>query len=145
MNMVRLDPWGNLDNMRRDFDRLFGAATGGGRLAEVFHPEVDVEESEDAVRLYVDLPGVDRESIDVQLTGDTLTLSAERKYSKPENATVIHRERHFGNFQRSFTLSVPVQIEKVDAQYRDGVLTVTLPKTEAVRPRKIEVKAAGDD
>lgn len=141
MNLVRLDPWSDFANMHREMDRLFGAPPVTRRLAEVYRPEADVEEDKDHVRLHLDLPGVDRESIDVQLTGDTLTISAERKHLKVEGVSALHRERRFGTFQRTFTLGVPVKQDKVDATYRDGVLTIALPKIEEVKPHKISVKA----
>jgi HSP20 family protein len=95
-----------------------------------------------AVRL--DLPGVDRDSVDVQLSGETLSIRGERRFERREGESYIHLERPFGTFQRTFNLSVPVQSDKVNASYKEGVLTVTLPKQEAVKPRKIQIQGNSD-
>jgi HSP20 family protein len=89
----------------------------------------------------LDLPGVNRETLDVQLTGDELTVRGERKPVVPEQSTCAHGERVFGQFQRTFKIGVPVQGDAVEATYREGVLTVRVPKAQSVKPRKIEVKA----
>ena len=121
---------------------LFAGGTrspGGNDVTDT----VDIYESADEVEVYLDLPGLDRESIDVQLTGENLVVHGERHPMKREGGHFVHVERPEGAFQRSFTLGVPVDADKVQAAYRDGVLTITLPKAETVKPRKVEIKAEG--
>jgi len=88
------------------------------------------------------LPGMKREDIDVALDGNTLTLSGERKQEEEKREGESYRsERYFGRFQRSITLPTEVQANKIEAAYKDGVLTVTLPKSEEAKPKQIPVKA----
>jgi HSP20 family protein len=104
---------------------------------------VDVAETQDGIVLRAELPGMRQEDIDIELTGDTLTLRGERKFeNREQRENFVRVERSYGRFQRSFTLGVPVQHDQVRANYRDGVLEIVLPKSEATRPRKVQVTAA---
>lgn len=148
MNVIRFNPFAEVSALRDQVNRLFdevGSPRPGTREASgprVWAPLVNVAESEDAVTVTLDVPGVDRDAIDVQLTADTLTVRGERNWERKEGENLIHVERPFGTFQRSFTIGVPVQPDRVSASYRDGVLTVTLPKAEALKPRKVQIQAA---
>jgi HSP20 family protein len=105
---------------------------------------VDVYESENELVLKADLPDVDQKNIDVRVENQTLTLSGERRFEQPDAAKGYHRiERSYGKFSRSFAVPNSFDTEKVQAEYRNGVLSVTLPKKEAAKPRqiKIELKA----
>ena len=105
-------------------------------------PRVDVHETEDSVLIEADLPGIKPENVEIDVEGDVLTLSGERKTEREEKGEGYHRsERTFGRFERRFALPETVDREKIGAGYKDGVLTITLPKREAVKPRKIEVSA----
>jgi len=146
MNINRLDPFSDISAVRDRINRLLEEAQTPGNEgrtpgSRVWRPLVDIFESPDEVEVYLDLPGLDRESIDVQLTGENLVVHGERQHVKREGGHYVHVERPEGAFQRSFTLGVPVDPEKVQASYRDGVLTVTLPKAETVKPRKVQIKA----
>lgn len=124
---------GRLTNLQDELDRLFGTQT-------VWAPALDVQESKDNYIFRAELPGLKREDIDVSLQDDTLVISGERKVEKVEEGVEVHRqERYYGKFQRTLTLPEPVAADKVKADYKDGVLTVTLPKTEAAKPKKIDV------
>jgi HSP20 family protein len=103
-------------------------------------PALDVHEDKDNFIVRVELPGMKREDIDVSLHDGALSISGERKTEKKyEEAEVYRTERFFGKFQRTVTLPVPVAPDKVKAQYKDGILTVTLPKTEEAKPKQIDV------
>jgi len=104
---------------------------------------VDLFENEDELTLRVDLPGIDQSTLDIQVTGDELTIRGERVWSAPEKGGVVHSERPYGQFHRGFRLGIPVQNDRVAASYKDGVLTVTLPKAETTKPRKITVSSEG--
>ena len=104
-------------------------------------PLVDISESENEVTVWMDVPGVDKQSIDVQLTGETLSVRGERRFERREGQNLLHVERPYGQFLRSFTIGVPIQTDQVQASYRDGVLMITLPKAEVVKPRKIQIQA----
>jgi HSP20 family protein len=118
----------------------FQPASGAGAPARVWSPAVDVAETQDGIVLRAELPGMRQEDIDIELTGDTLTLRGERKFeNREQRENFVRVERSYGRFQRSFTLGVPVQHDQVRANYRDGVLEIVLPKSEATRPRKVQV------
>ena len=108
-------------------------------------PAVDVVEKDNAFEVTADLPGLDEKNIEVKLVNGTLTIKGEKQEEKEEKKKDYYlQERHFGSFERSFRVPESVDIEKVEASFKKGVLTVTLPKkAEAQKPaKKIEVKAA---
>jgi len=104
---------------------------------------VDIAETQNDVVLRAELPGLKQDDIDIELTGDTLTLRGERKFENEERKdNFVRVERSYGRFQRSFTLGVPVQNDQVSATYRDGMLEIHLPKSEQTRPRKVQVSVS---
>lgn len=104
-------------------------------------PTLDVSETDKSVEVKLDLPGIKAKEIEIQLNGNVLTVSGERKEEKEEKGKTYHRvERRSGTFSRSITLPCAVQEDEVAAEYHDGVLTVTLPKTEEAKTRRIPVK-----
>jgi HSP20 family protein len=109
-----------------------------GRLV----PSLDLSETANAIDVRMDLPGIKPEEIDVQLNNGVLTVSGERKEEKEEKDKMYHRvERRRGSFSRSVTLPASVMEDKVEAQYRDGVLTISMQKTDEAKSRKIKVKS----
>lgn len=105
-------------------------------------PSLDISETDKSVEVKLDLPGIKPKEIEIQLNGNVLTVSGERKEEQEEKGKTYHRvERRSGSFSRSITLPCAVQEDEVAAEYRDGVLTVTLPKTEEAKTRKIAVKS----
>jgi HSP20 family protein len=126
--------FGRLTNLQDELDRLFGSSSG------VWVPALDVHEDKDNYIFRTELPGLKREDIEVSLQDGSLVISGERKAEKVEAGVEVHRqERYYGKFQRALTLPEPVAADKVKAEYKDGVLTVTLPKTEEAKPKKIDV------
>ena len=104
-------------------------------------PSVDIEETKDEYVLTADLPGIRQEDINVTVDDGRLTIQGERRQGKEDKeGTSLLLERVFGTFTRSFDLPTSVQAEKIAAVYRDGVLSVNVPKVEESKPRKIEVK-----
>jgi HSP20 family protein len=140
MQLVRFDPLREMERLHHDLSRLFESApTTEDR---VWSPAVDVAETEDALIVRAELPGLKREDIDIELSGETLTLRGERKFESEERKDHFVRiERRYGKFSRSFTLATPVQTDRVAASYRDGVLEIVLPKSEETKPRKVQVVA----
>lgn len=136
--------WSNFDRLSNELSRLFDAPLSA--LAHAPHllngwgPAIDLHEDKDNLVVTAEVPGVKREEIDVSLQDGTLTISGERKHESQSGKGETYRtERYYGRFQRSIQLPAPVEGEKVKASYKDGVLTVTLPKTEAAKPKQIEV------
>lgn len=110
---------------------------------EWFSPQVDVEENDDAYLLSVDLPGVKKDDVRVDLADDVLTISGERKREEEQkDRDGVHRyERMYGKFQRRFTLPSTIDVDKVEANMEDGVLRIALPKSESAKPRAIQVQS----
>jgi HSP20 family protein len=140
--MAIYSPFGEMDRMRQRIERLFDEG-GAARepVSRVWRPLVDLFEDEDQLVLKVDLPGIDQNTLDVQLTGEELTIRGDRPWVQPEKGGAVHSERPFGQFHRGFKLGIPVQHDQVQAGYKDGVLTVTLPKADTMKPKKIAVSA----
>jgi HSP20 family protein len=135
---------GRLSNLREEIDRLFGQPLAEfARTSQLFSgwaPPLDVYEDKDNLYVKAELPGMKREDIEVSLHDGTLKVSGERKSEhKHEEGEVYRAERFAGKFQRSVSLPNPVSADKVKAEYRDGVLTITLPKTEESKPKHIDV------
>jgi HSP20 family protein len=141
------DPFADLARLRNRIERAFDETTAPARAPQetgrVWRPPVDLFENEDELTLRVDLPGIDQSTLDIQITGEELTLRGERAWTAPEKGGVVHSERPYGQFHRGFRLGIPVQNDKVAASYKDGVLTVKLPKAETTKPRKIAVTSEG--
>lgn len=139
--MSVFDPFADMTRLRHQLSRFIDDAQPATTERErLWRPPVDVYEDQDAITLQIDLPAVERESLDVQVTGEELVIRGERKWVKPADGAALHSERPYGQFHRAFRLGIPVQQSDVAATYRDGVLSVRLPKSEAVKPRRIEVK-----
>ncbi|GAB4371584.1 MAG: Hsp20/alpha crystallin family protein [Calditrichia bacterium] len=108
-----------------------------------WYPRVDIRESKDEFILTAEIPGVEKEDIEVVLKDDVLTISGERKKEKEEKDVNYHRvERNYGKFCRSFRIPAQIQQEKISASYKNGILELHLPKAEEVKPKSIEVKVA---
>lgn len=150
MNVIRFNPFAEVTTLRDQVNRLFDDVAqphpdGAANHSRLWAPLVDVSENPNEVTVRLDLPGIDAGSVDVQLTGDTLSVRGERRFDRREGEGYLHLERPYGTFQRSFNLSVPVQADRVKADYKDGVLTIMLPKEEAIKPRKIQIQTSGEE
>jgi len=146
-NLVRWEPFRDLISLRQAMDRLFEesfirprvgwlAPLGAGALA------VDMYETDQDVVIKSSVPGVKAEDLDITITGDRLTIKGETKTEeKIEKANYIRQERRYGAFCRSLTFPTTIVAEKAKAEFENGVLTLTLPKAEEVKPKTIKVKA----
>jgi HSP20 family protein len=141
--------------MQRDMDRFFGDFFGGefglspwsgfGESLGAFSPQVDVKETDQEIKVLAELPGLDEKDVEVSLNRDRLTISGEKKQETEDKGENYYRmERSYGAFKRSIPLTTEVEADKVEASFKNGVLTVTLPKTaEAQRQTKrIPVKTS---
>jgi len=136
--------FGRLTDLRDEIDRLFEAPLAElartSQLLSGWTPALEVFEDKDNVYVRAELPGMKKEDIELSLHDGSLSISGERKdEEKHKDAEVYRAERFFGRFQRTVTLPTPVQSDKVKAQYKDGMLTVTLPKAEEAKPKHIDV------
>lgn len=136
--------WRDLFNVRNEFDRLFDRLGREGADFSGWVPTVDVRETGDALLVEAELPGLTPGDVDVRVENGVLTISGEKRREAEEgkdDSGYRIVERCYGRFERSFTLPRSVDADKVSAEFSNGVLTVSLPKAETAKPRKIEVKA----
>jgi len=136
--------FGRLTDLRDEIDRLFEAPLAElartSQLLSGWTPALDLYEDKDNLFVKMELPGMKREDIEVSLHEGSLSISGERKSEqKHEDAEVYRAERFFGRFQRTVALPTPIAADKVKAEYKDGILSITLPKTEEAKPKHINV------
>lgn len=144
MSLTQFDPLSTLPANFRFFEDAVARMLSEPRAARPWSPAVDILETENELVLKADLPEVALKDIEVRVENNTLTLKGERKFEKDENTKGYHRiERSYGSFVRSFTVPSSVDSEHVAADYKNGVLTVTLPKKEAAKPRQVKVEVKG--
>lgn len=153
MAIVRWDPFGEMLSMQRDMDRLFGRlGVAGGTTrpspAQSWIPRIDVKSTGDDMVIYAEVPGLDRDDIDIEVTDGVLTIKGERKSEteKTEEGWLV-RERSYGAFERSVVLPDGVEADKISADYREGVLEVHIPRAmEALKPKttKVALTAGGE-
>jgi HSP20 family protein len=134
-------------NLRADLDTLLELPflSGGGRQAQLFSgwtPALDLYQNNDNVVAIVELPGMRKEDIEISLHDGMLTIGGERKEQTGEDDSATRTERFTGKFRRSITLPTRVDANKVNAIYKDGLLTVTLPKAEEAKPKQIQVNVS---
>ncbi|MEO5720204.1 MAG: Hsp20/alpha crystallin family protein [Chthoniobacterales bacterium] len=151
MSLIRyqtpdLSLWRSFDrlaNLRDEFNTLFDTPTWpGGRQTQLFSgwtPALDLYQTNDDIVAVVELPGMQKDEIEISLHDGMLTISGERKDESGEAENDGRSERFVGKFRRSISLPTRVNAEKVNASYKDGILTVTLPKAEEVKPKQIQV------
>ena len=133
----------DLENMRQSMNRVFGQVSGRPYWqshAGVF-PLVNISEDPNNYYIWSEIPGMESNDFNISATGRNLTISGERKIVAEAQRVKYHRrEREGGTFNRIITLPDEIKVEKIDAGYVDGILTITIPKAEAAKPQKIEVK-----
>jgi HSP20 family protein len=139
------DPFVDLRNEMDELMSRYAQDWNGGALAEMTLPSTDISETDEAIEVKMDIPGLTAKEIDIEVRGNTLQVSGghkEEKEEKEEKGKTFHRiERRHGRLYRSMTLPAEVNENRVQAECHDGVLTITLPKTEQAKARKIAVKA----
>ena len=148
MAIVRFEPFRDLVAVQNRLNRIFDDAFGGNpraseedwALGGQWAPSVDIFEHEGNLVLKAELPGIEPKDVDVHVENNVLTLRGERKFESEVKREKYHRvERAYGTFSRSFTLPNVVDTEKIKAEFKDGVLQVTLPQREEAKPKQIQV------
>ncbi len=120
-------------------DEFFNDAVATRR--ESFAPSIDISETEKQYIIDVEVPGIDKKDIDLNIENNTLTISGERKFEKKEDGKQYHRvESHYGTFSRSFTLPDNVDVESINATYNNGILNITVDKSEQQMKKQIKIK-----
>jgi HSP20 family protein len=149
MSIVRYDPFRDLRSLQDEVNRLFSTnltrSFGDEGIARgAWNPSVDIFENKDQIVLEAELPGMNREDFELTIENNVITLRGERRFEKKDENDNYHRvERSYGSFTRSFTLPQTVTAESAVAEYRNGVLRVTLPKREEIKARRIEIQGEG--
>ena len=145
MAIVRWEPFRDFVTAQRDLDRLFREAFSG-QLSETelstraWAPPVDIYETENDIVLKAELPGVDPKDVEVRIEDNNLYLKGERRFEKEVKEQNYHRvERSYGTFARSFSLPNSISADKVKAEFKDGLLTLTMPKREEAKPKTIKI------
>jgi HSP20 family protein len=145
MTLIRWRPMRQMENIQDEVNRVFDSffSTPMRRRGEdmgAWLPDVDIVEDKDRIDVQVDLPGMEKDDIKVSVEDNILTIKGERKSFKEEKDKTYHQvERTYGKFTRSFSLPSTVDGSKIKANYKNGVLKIELPKTEAVKPKEIPV------
>jgi len=135
-------PLASLLNLSRDIDRIFEGSVGLPSVEDGFTPALELREDADNVTVSVELPGVDRKDVNVSIHDGVLTVSGERKQEREvREGEYVRTERRYGRFERQLGLTQPVVGDQVKASYKDGVLTITLPKAAEAKPKTIDIAA----
>ncbi len=135
--------WREVDRLQREMNRLFENYYPDRVRAAAGYPAMNVWASEDGLKVTAELPGLNTDDLDISVVGQTLTVNGQRKRDElPQDARYHRQERGFGKFSRSIQLPFAVDVKKVEATFKDGILHIDLPRAEADKPRKIAVKVA---
>ena len=149
-NITRYDPLGEMVSLRSAMDRLFEDSFVSPLTLRTFNgeavaPPLDVHQTADEIVVTAALPGMKAEDVEITMTGQTLTLRGEFKADEEiKREQYLYRERRFGSFSRTIQLPVRVQGDQAKASFTDGILTLSIPKAEEVKPRQIRINANGN-
>jgi HSP20 family protein len=144
MALVRWQPFREIESMQRQMDRLFDSMTSTGEGSFnggiSFMPAVEMNETSDAIHLKLEVPGLEAKDLDVQVTKEAVSISGERKSeSKTEENGVTRSEFRYGSFRRVIPLPAQIQNDKVEAEFKNGLLTLNLPKAEEEKNKVVKV------
>jgi HSP20 family protein len=146
MNIVRWDPFREIDDIQREMNRMFDrlvprSTNGDGGFA--FLPAVEMHDDPETITLKLELPGLNANDLDIQATAEAISISGERRFEKrSEDKGVTRSEFRYGRFQRVIPLPNRIQHDQVKAEYKDGILTLTLPKAESEKAQLVKVNVA---
>jgi HSP20 family protein len=130
-----------MDQLQREMNRLFNATSTGRVINSPSYPAINIWTNEDGQLISAEMPGIHPDDIDIDVTGDALSISGERKPDEVAKEARYHRrERNYGTFSRTIQLPFMVDTNKVEANFKNGVLLITLPRAEADKPKKITIK-----
>ena len=143
MALVRWNPWREMATLQQQMNRLFDEAlvpATGGERSFVRVPAVEMEETQEAIHLKLEVPGIEAKDLDISVTQNAVSISGERKEeTKTEENGVTKSEFHYGKFQRVIPLPARIQNTQVQAKYKDGILSLTLPKSEEEKNKVVKV------
>ena len=138
---LRPNIWQEMDQLQREMNRLFDATSRGHVFNAPSYPAINIWASENGQIISAEMPGLSPEEINIDVTGDALSISGERKPDEVARDAHYHRrERSFGSFSRTIQLPFMVDTAKVEASFKNGVLVISLPRAEADKPKKVSIK-----
>jgi HSP20 family protein len=137
------EPFREMDSLQRKVNRLFDRlipSDDGGKTGFTFTPAVELQETDDAIHLRLEVPGLEAKDLNVEVTPESVSISGERKYeTRTEENGVIRSEFRYGKFQRVIPFPLQIQNDKVQAEYKNGILSLTLPKAESEKHKAVKV------
>ena len=144
MALIRWEPFREIDSLQREMNRLFESlsptTTSKENLGVAFIPPAEIQETPAAIQLKLEVPGMEAKDLDVQVTAEAVSISGERQSeTQTEEKGVTRTEFRYGNFRRVIPLPTPIQNDKVQAEYKNGILSLTLPKVEAEKTKVVKV------
>jgi HSP20 family protein len=143
-DLVSYDPLDRFFDIREDFDSVMKDFLRGFSVpvsSRAVFPLADVKEDEDKYTVTVEVPGIDKKDLKIKVKENSLLVEGEKKEeTREENESYLRVERSYGNFRRAFSFASDLDEKKVNAEFKDGILTITLPKTEKEKPKEIEIK-----
>ena len=142
MSLMRWEPFSEIDSLQKEMNRMFDslAPRTTDRLSSAFVPAAEMKETPEAIHLKLEVPGMDASDIDIQVSAEAVSISGERKSeTKTEEKGMTRSEFRYGSFRRVIPLPARVQNTNVNAEYKDGILNVTLPKAEEEKHKVVKV------
>ncbi|MDY6937751.1 MAG: Hsp20/alpha crystallin family protein [Cyanobacteriota bacterium] len=142
MAIVRWTPWTEIETIRRQMDRMFDDMTGWDSESNAtWQPKIELFDSENYLTLRAEIPGIEPQDLDISASRNTITLRGERRYeNKHQDRGYFRSELYYGKFERALELPANIKNDRVEADYTNGILTLTLPKEEIDRNRSVKVK-----
>lgn len=142
MSLMKWNPNRNLKTLHDEIDNYFNEFWNGeDSFMSSFTPKVDIEELDDEFQFHAELPGMDKKDVNLSVKENVLTISGEKKDKKEDKKNNFHRiESSYGKFQRSFRLPQNVKQSDIKAEFKNGILDITVPKAEEAKPKEIEIK-----
>ncbi|MBD2463758.1 Hsp20/alpha crystallin family protein [Oscillatoria sp. FACHB-1407] len=145
MALVRWAPFREIETLQRELNQLFDTLGSDATRADMvsFTPSAEIHETPEAIQLRVEIPGIDAKDLDIQVMADAVSISGERKSeTRTEDKGVIRSEFRYGSFRRVVPMPTRIQNDKVKAEYKDGILSLTLPKVEEEKNKVVKVNLA---
>ncbi|WP_019500091.1 Hsp20/alpha crystallin family protein [Pseudanabaena sp. PCC 6802] len=144
MSLIRWEPFREIDSLQREMNRLFDTMLPTtGRELGTFIPPVELKETPEAFQLKLEVPGIEAKDLDIEVTADSISISGERKSeTETEEKGYKRTEFRYGQFRRVIPLTAHVQNDKVEAEYKDGILNLSLPKAEPEKTKVVKVNVA---
>lgn len=147
MRLVRWQPFPEMESLRRQMDRMFDELAGFERKSDTdWTPAIEIQDREDSILLRAEIPGVEAKDIDIQVAREAVAIAGEHRYEKKtEEKGFFRSELRYGSFQRTIPLPVAVENTQVQAEFKDGILELTLPKVQEAKHKVVKVSLGADN